>query len=207
MKASSLNKSVSKKSALKKEAYHHGNLRAALLESALTLLKETGIEALTLREVARRAGVSPGAPYHHFKDKAELVRALAQESLETLDHISRGAMKNETTPTQKLHAIGVAYVLYAVEHPAEFRVMFRPEMGLLPVVPDPATAPVFGVLIEVIREFPSVEKSQQITAAITAWSLVHGLAVLLLDGPLQRIVTDKHEIEMLARDVTARVTF
>jgi AcrR family transcriptional regulator len=207
MKASSLNKSVSKKSALKKEAYHHGNLREALLESALTLLKETGIEALTLREVARRAGVSPGAPYHHFKDKAELVRALAQESLETLDHISRGAMKNETTLTQKLHAIGVAYVLYAVEHPAEFRVMFRPEMGLLPVVPDPATAPVFGALIEVIREFPSVEKSQQITAAITAWSLVHGLAVLLLDGPLQRIVTDKHEIEMLARDVTARVTF
>jgi AcrR family transcriptional regulator len=190
-----------------KETYHHGNLRETLLRTALTLLKESGFEALTLREVARRAGVSPGAPYHHFKDKAELVQALAQKSLETLDRLSREAIQNKSTATEKLHALGVAYVMYAVEHPAEFRVMFRPEMGLLPVVPDPATAPVFGVLIEVIRDFPTVKQSQQITAAITAWSLVHGLAVLLLDGPLQRIVTDKREIETLAKEVTARVTF
>jgi uncharacterized protein YhhL (DUF1145 family) len=89
--------------------------------------------------------------------------------------------------------------------------MFRPELGLLPVVPDPATALVFGVLIEVVREFPSVKRVQQLTVtidvAITAWSLVHGLAVLLLDGPLQRIVTDKCEIETLAKEVTARVIF
>ncbi len=203
--------SAPKKSANKKEAYHHGNLREALLESALALLQEVGLESLTLREVARRAEVSPGAPYHHFKNKAELVRVLAQRSLETLDRISRSAIQNKSTPTEKLHALGVAYVMYAVEYPAEFRIMFRPELGLLPVVPDPATALVFGVLIQVVREFPSVKQAQQITvaidAAITAWSLVHGLAVLLLDGPLQRIVTDKREIERLAKGVTARITF
>jgi AcrR family transcriptional regulator len=202
---------LAKKPAKKKETYHHGNLREALLESALTLIKETGLESLTLREVARRAGVSPGAPYHHFKDKAELVQALAQRSLETLDRISREAIANKSTPTEKLHALGVAYVMYAVEHPAEFRIMFRPELGLLPAVPDPATALVFGVLIEVIREFPSIKKAQRLTvtidAAITAWSLVHGLAVLLLDGPLQRIVTEKRDIETLAKVVTARVIF
>lgn len=202
---------TAKKPAKKKETYHHGNLREALLESALVLLKEAGLEALTLREVARRAGVSPGAPYHHFKDKAELIQALAQRSLETLDRISREAIQDKSTPSEKLHALGVAYVMYAVEHPAEFRIMFRPELGLLPVVPDPATALVFGVLIEVIREFPSIKKAQQLTvtidATITAWSLVHGLAVLLLDGPLQRIVTDKRDIETLAKEVTARVTF
>jgi AcrR family transcriptional regulator len=207
MKASTPKKSVLKKPVKSKETYHHGNLREALLESALALLQEVGLESLTLREVARRAGVSPGAPYHHFKDKAELVQALAQRSLETLDKISREAIQNKSTPTEKLHAVGLAYVMYAVERPAEFRIMFRPEMGLLPVVPDPATAPVFGVLIKIIREFPTVQSSQEISAAITAWSLVHGLAVLLLDGPLQRIVTDKREIEALAKEVTARVTF
>jgi AcrR family transcriptional regulator len=211
MKLTTRRKVAPVKGKMKKDAYHHGNLREALLESALGLIKEAGLESLTLREVARRAGVSPGAPYHHFKDKSELVQALAQRSLETLDHISREAIQNKATPTEKLHALGVAYIMYAVEHPAEFRIMFRPELSLLPVVPDPATAPVFGVLIEVIREFPTIKEAQQLTvtieAAITAWSLVHGLAVLLLDGPLQRIVTDKRDIETLAKEVVARVTF
>lgn len=199
---------VEKKQATRKKVtYHHGNLKEALLESALILLKETGVEALTLREVARRAGVSPGAPYHHFKDKAELVQALAQKSLETLDHLSREAVEDKASATEKLHAVGVAYVMYALEHSAEFSVMFRPGMGARPLFPEPATAPVFSVLLEVIEDFPNVKESERMSAAITAWSLVHGLAVLLLEGPLQGLAKDKNYVQQLAKEVTARVTF
>jgi AcrR family transcriptional regulator len=188
-----------------KKTYHHGNLREALLEAALVLLKEEGLESLTLREVARRAGVSPGAPYHHFKDKAELVQALAQRSLETLDHLSREAVQDKTTPTEKLHAVGLAYVTYAVGHPAEFRLMFRPEMGSPLEFPDPKTAPVFRVLLSVIAT-SSANEQQQLTTAISAWSLVHGLAVLLIDGPLHGFTRDQEQLRQLTKAVTARIS-
>jgi AcrR family transcriptional regulator len=190
---------------VKKDSYHHGSLREALLESALVLLKEAGLEALTLREVARRAGVSPGAPYHHFKDKAELVQALAQRSLETLDKASLEAIQDKATPSEKLHALGLSYIHYAVNHPDEFRIMFRPEMSSPLEFPDPTTAPVFRVLLSVIAT--STETPQrQLTTAIAAWSLVHGLAVLLIDGPLHDFTTSQEGLEKLIQAVTARIS-
>jgi AcrR family transcriptional regulator len=197
MKASSVVKA-------KKDSYHHGHLREALLESALVLLKEAGLESLTLREVARRAGVSPGAPYHHFKDKARLVQALAQRSLETLDKASLEATQDKTTPTEKLHALGLAYIHYAVHHPDEFRIMFRPEMSSPLEFPDPTTAPVFRVLLSVIAS-SSENEQQQLTTAIAAWSLVHGLAVLLIDGPLHSFTKSQVGLEGLVKGVTARI--
>jgi AcrR family transcriptional regulator len=189
---------------VKKNSYHHGHLREALLESALVLLKEAGLESLTLREVARRAGVSPGAPYHHFKDKAQLVQALAQRSLETLDQLSFEAVQDKKMPSEKLHALGFAYILYAVRHPAEFRLMFRPEMSSPLEFPDPKTAPVFRVLLSVIAGSSETEQ-QQLTTAISAWSLVHGLAVLLIDGPLHGLTSHQGQLEKLIEAVTARI--
>lgn len=187
-----------------KESYHHGNLREALLESALLLLQETGLETLTLREVARRAGVSPGAPYHHFKDKAELIQALAQRSLGALDRLSQQAIETKETPTEKLHALGLAYIRYATGHTAEFRLMFRLEIASPLEFPDPTTAPVFRVLLSVIAESGESEKVQT-TTAIAAWSLVHGLAVLLIDGPLRTLAKNDAVFETLLQDVTARL--
>ncbi len=190
------------------DTYHHGNLRQALLDAARTLVNEAGVEALTLREVARRAGVTTGAPYHHFADKAALVHALAWQSLQELDHISESAIEGISDPREQLRAMGVAYVLYAVEHPADFRLMFRPEMGAPLDFKDPASAPVFRILIRVVeacRAAAGVTNDGRDAAAVSAWSLVHGLASLLVDGPLFLLMQDSARVRTLAMEITNRL--
>jgi AcrR family transcriptional regulator len=191
------------------DSYHHGNLRQALLEAARDLVNQAGVEKLTLREVARRAGVTTGAPYHHFADKAELVYALARQSLEELDHASQAALQGIGEPREQLRAIGVAYVLYAVDHPAEFRLMFRPEMGAPFDFADPETAPVFRILLRVVsacRTAAGIPGNDGIdAAAISAWSLVHGLASLLVDGPLYPMRSDRERVRALAVSITNRL--
>lgn len=186
-----------------KESYHHGNLRVALLDAALSLLEEKGIQALSLREVARRAGVSPGAPYHHFKSKDDLVHELAVARLEHLDGVSRGALEGQSTPQAKLRALGVAYILYAAEHPAEFRLMFSADRASPIGEEAQENAPVFRVLLEVIDELRDTGlETERGVAAITAWSLVHGLADLLVNGPLKPARADLRQVRILAEEVT-----
>lgn len=167
-------------------------------------MEEAGIEALTLREVARRAGVSPGAPYHHFKDKAALIRELVSHGFQSLDHASHEALQSKSNPQEKLQAIGVTYVMYAVQHPAEFRLMFRPEMGSPLEDENPTCTPVFRVLLEIIDEFHLGERDRN-TAAISIWSLVHGLASLLVDGPLHSMTANLETVHTLAIHVTSSI--
>jgi AcrR family transcriptional regulator len=195
---------VPQKTTKKSDAYHHGNLRLALLEAARVLMKESGIESLTLREVARRSGVSSGAPYHHFKDKADLIRELVSHGFQRLDRASREALQGKTTPHEKLQAIGITYIMYAVQYPDEFRLMFRPEMGSPLEDENPTCTPVFRVLLEVIDEF-HLGESDRNTAAISVWSLVHGLASLLVDGPLHSMTTNMETVHALAIQVTSAV--
>jgi AcrR family transcriptional regulator len=154
--------------------------------------------------VARRAGVSPGAPYHHFKDKADLIRELVLDGFQSLDLASHAALQGKTTPQEKLQAIGVTYVMYAVQHPDEFRLMFRPEMGSPLEDKNPTCTPVFRVLLEVIEEFRLTENDRD-TAAISVWSLVHGLASLLVDGPLHSMTADLTTVHALAVQVTGAI--
>jgi AcrR family transcriptional regulator len=181
----------------KQDGYHHGNLRQELLQSARELINERGVEALTLREVARRAGVS---------DKASLVQALVRESLDRLDAASDTARKDVADPREQLRAIGVAYVRFAVEHPADFRLMFRPELGGPIDFDDPARAPVFRVLAQVVSAIqPAGDAQQHLALAVSAWSLVHGLAALLVDGPLQHMRLSVDQAVRLAEQVTSRL--
>src|SRR5205823_396278 len=103
--------------------YHHGDLRRALVDAARRILEAEGPTALSLRAVAREAGVSPAAPYHHFKDKAELLDAIAAEGWQMLD-ASMAKAKREAEPRNKLNALGIAYVCFARENPALYRVMY-----------------------------------------------------------------------------------
>src|ERR1041384_4118115 len=98
--------------------YHHGDLRRALVEAARRLLESEGPSALSLRAVAREAGVSPAAPYHHFKDKAELLDAVAQEGWDLLNVQMREAKDKAETVRAQMNALGVAYVCFARENPA-----------------------------------------------------------------------------------------
>ncbi|MDX2270741.1 MAG: TetR/AcrR family transcriptional regulator [Cyanobacteriota bacterium] len=190
------------KSLKKTDAYHHGNLRIALIEAAGQLVQESGIESLTLREVARRAGVSSGAPYHHFKDKAELIQELVWHRFERLEQAYQRALLGQTTPQEKLQAVGVAYVMFAVEHPADFRLMFRPEMGSPFTSNNPACTSVFRTVMQVIDEFQLAAPRRE-QAAMGVWSLVHGLAALLVDGPLQPLSHDLAQVRALALGVTS----
>jgi AcrR family transcriptional regulator len=171
-------------STAKATPYHHGQLRQALLDSARALVAEGGLEALTLRAVARRIGVSTAAPYHHFQNRAEVIQALVLENFLHLDAASRQALEGLEEPLVKLQALGRTYVGYAVEHPADFRLMFRPELAPPLALGSLQTAPVIGVLLTVLREAGLTGTTLEVTG-LAVWSLVHGMATLMVDGPLQ----------------------
>ena len=176
--------------AKKSDQYHHGQLRRALLDTALELATSRGVHGFTLRELARQAGVSHAAPYHHFADKAALMAALALEIFEAFGAALRQAWDMAPgAPPDRLMAVGAAYVRFAVENPAAFRLMFRPELHES-TAPDHAALEVAGeaafhVLLDGIaacQEEGSIPPGDPQLIALTAWSTVHGLATLLLDG-------------------------
>ena len=170
--------------------YHHGNLRQALLEEAAEAIREGGIGRLSLRDLARRAGVSHGAPARHFADKAALLTALATDALERFQAALLGGMAEAGDSALDRHrAIGMGYVRFAIEHPAYFRLMtgrrdfFEPDAGF-----DAA----YQRLFETIRE-ATIAAQQEGWAAgrdpddllITSWSVVHGFAMLWVESGIQ----------------------
>ncbi|MFD3654173.1 TetR/AcrR family transcriptional regulator [Streptomyces sp. NPDC058620] len=154
--------------------YHHGDLRRAVLAAALDVVATDGPGALSLRDLARRAGVSHAAPAHHFKDRTGLLTAIAAEGYTLFaDALSEAPTLNER---------GVRYVRFAREHPAHFQVMFRPELHR-PDDPEllAAKARAGDSLRAGVSALPAEGRTD---AGIAAWSLAHGFATLLLSGNL-----------------------
>ncbi|MET4641418.1 TetR/AcrR family transcriptional regulator [Streptomyces sp. NPDC058232] len=161
--------------------YHHGDLRAACLRAARELLEEDGSAGLSLRAVARRAGVSATAPYRHFADRDALVSAVAAEGYHELAGYLTEAHPAPSTPDE-LAAVAVAYVRFALEHPALFRVMFAEPCDPTSEERVAATAAISEYVRSIVRAtFPGVDADALST---TVWALVHGLAFLHLDGKL-----------------------
>jgi len=173
----------------KKRPYHHGNLRQALIDAALELIEERGVPALTLREVARRVGVTHAAPQRHFADRAALVAAVAEQGFRGLGaHMEAvRASASARVPSQRLRALGVAYVEYALAHPAHLRVMFSPEVADKSRYPELAAAAqeVHDTLVKQIVEGQrqgAVAPGDPDELSFAARSMVHGCAILLIDG-------------------------
>jgi AcrR family transcriptional regulator len=201
--------------------YHHGHLRRALLDAALEVLTEKGLASLTLRAVARRAGVSEAAPYHHFASKAALVEALVVETLQQLAQaLQRAAQETAGTPLDRLVAVGEAYVRFALEHRAGFQILYRPELRQLshpiPATDDMVHSPIdragmeaYQVLVDAIvacQQAGVVVKGDPLPLALTAWATVHGLAQLLLDGVVGEEILPQNvlpDATQLAHIVTA----
>ena len=168
------------------KAYHHGNLRQVLIETGLKLIEEKGVQALTLREIGDRVGVSRMAPYRHFADKAALVAAISVEGFtafaEALDNAKKRAKPDFAS---RMTAMGVAYVRFATEHPAYFEVMFGPLA--IQANAEPGEGPgvrAFNLLEETIREGQAsgaVQAGDSRALALVAWALVHGLSALRLE--------------------------
>ncbi|MGW4274445.1 TetR/AcrR family transcriptional regulator [Streptomyces seoulensis] len=162
-------------------AYHHGDLRAACLRAARELLEEDGSAGLSLRAVARRAGVSPTAPYRHYADRDALVSAVAAQGYEELAGYLAAAHPSPAS-ADDLAAVAVAYVRFALDHPALFRVMFAEPCDPTSEERVAATAAIRGYVRGIVdRAFPGVDPEALST---TVWALVHGLAFLHLDGKL-----------------------
>jgi AcrR family transcriptional regulator len=164
-----------------KATYHHGDLRAACVSAAMELLEESGEMALSLRAVARRAGVSAAAPYRHYEDREALVSAVAALGYRELAERLTAAHASPATPEQ-LTSVAVAYVQFALERPALFRIMFSEPCDRDNDERIAATAAVSQYLREIVgRVFPEADAEAMATAT---WALVHGLAFLHLDGKL-----------------------
>jgi AcrR family transcriptional regulator len=168
--------------------YHHGNLRLALLEAARLLALEQPIDNITLREVARRAGVSHAAPYHHFADKRALLKALALEAFQEL--LSRFKSQIEPDPQATLHNIGLVYVQFALAHPTEFGFMFRKSLcepaGVFDELTDVANQ-CFEVLLQTVQAINTAKgiAVHDVQAqGLVCWSAIHGLASLLVEAPV-----------------------
>jgi AcrR family transcriptional regulator len=160
--------------------YHHGDLRRALIDAARRILEAEGPSALSLRAVAREAGVSPAAPYHHFKDKGELLEAVAQEGWQMLEEVIAEAKAKAASPEEALHEIGVGYVCFARDNPALYRVMYDTarENEALPDEmhedKDSAYCKVRDTMVEAGGD-PNDEIDLEL-ATIAAWCAAHGLA-------------------------------
>ncbi|HYW04788.1 MAG TPA: TetR/AcrR family transcriptional regulator [Gammaproteobacteria bacterium] len=179
----------------RKRGYHHGDLRRALLGAALDLLARKGPAALSLREVARRVGVSHAAPYRHFADRDALVAAVAQEGFEELARAMGAAVSGPAAPLDRMRAMGHAYVRFALERPAHFRVMFSMDADAREAYPALARAAdnTYDRLLAEVRAGQRagiVRDTDPEALADTVWAAVHGLAVLLLDGQLRRPETE-----------------
>lgn len=184
--------------------YHHGDLRRALLDAALEILKEGG--DLSLRGVARRAGVSHAAPYHHFPDRRALVAAIAEEGLVAFRRaLGEAARRTGPDPAQRLREVGVAYVRFAVENPAHFRLMFSAELADRSGLPELRASfeAAYGVLVGGVRRVLGEGAADELVTvhATYAWSLVHGLANLILDRQVGPRVETPDAAEAFARKV------
>jgi AcrR family transcriptional regulator len=159
--------------------YHHGDLRRTLIDSAIEMLREGNVDDISLRELAKRVGVSPNAPYRHFKDKESLLAAAAEKGFRELT--ARFRAVDSTDPEAWYLGLGRAYFEFSKDRPAEFKVMFG-RMGNFSEHSHlvEASGEAFFILLSAIRALSpeGTTQTQAVPMALTTWSTIHGYATL-----------------------------
>lgn len=180
--------------------YHHGDLRRALVEAGLEILSTEGAANLTLRETARRAGVSQAAPYRHFADKDALLAAVAERGFRMLaEAMARASTREDLEPLLRFRANGEAYVAFATGNPALFQLMFGTEALKRADHPGLQTAAreTFGMLVQGIeagQRAGFVREGDPQELAVGAWAVVHGVAALLVNGQFREDFPPDHYV-------------
>jgi AcrR family transcriptional regulator len=175
----------------KSAPYHHGDLRNALIKHSLAIIGAEGIEGLTLRKAARNAGVSHTAPAHHFGDLRGLLAAVAEEGFRLMIAGMEEAMGNSSDhPLERLKAVGLAYVEFALLRPAFFRVMYHPKLAVKSAYPGlrEASLKALDLMTGLVRECQEkglVAEGEARELGLFAWSAVHGLATLHMNGQIE----------------------
>ena len=181
--------SPSKAKAKAKPAYHHGDLKQALVSAGLALADESGLEALTTRALARKLGVSHAAPARHFPQRSLLLAEVAAAAFEMFSQVLSGAAHG-AAPKLAFAAMGRAYVRFALEHPGLIHLMFSPEIAGMKKAPERlslASGAAYAVLENGARNALGARATEQkvAVAAFLGWSVTHGAATLWLDGPMR----------------------
>jgi len=184
------------------KAYHHGNLRESLLMAAESVLATHGVQGTTLRDVAKTAGVSHAAPYHHFASLNDLLAAVAERGFMTLGDAMARATAQADTRERLLH-IATAYVSCARAQPARFRLMFAPQLTQGNAYPalTAASHRAFGILMAAACAHDPVKGPE---LALCGWSLSHGLSNLLIDGAFDHLPNPVPDTDALVRQLAAR---
>ena len=168
----------------KRSSYHHGNLREELVSQGMMIVETEGLGSLTMREIAKRLGVTQTAPLHHFENKAALLAAIAARGFRMLFDHRMGALKDKRTPDERLMAVLIAYVEFALAHPALYQLMHGPEISdktLFPELNDAATRS-YSLLESAVADYllaheGSMERSRD--ATLGAWTVCQGLGTVL----------------------------
>lgn len=177
---------MSTSTARSRSGYHHGDLRASLLDAAASVARESGSDALSLREVARRAGVSHTAAYNHFIDKRDLLRGLATRAFHELGARLERVVANGDAD---LSEVAVAYLRFAWEHPSEFGFMFQRSLCMPPGERDPindasrASQEALRSVIVRAQQRGLLRDGDPESLALTFWSQVHGMSTIMLETP------------------------
>ncbi len=189
------------------KAYHHGDLRAALLAEAAAMIAEGGVASVTMRAMGQRLGVSRAAAYRHFADKTALLVAVAANGFHRLgDRLQATDAGAPRSSVERLLRIGEEYVRFALENPAHYRLMYGREAVTRQDVPElrEAAEALFEQFVGAIRAHQrsgAIKRQDPKAQAYVAWSAVHGLASLVIDGQIQG--TD--DIDGLIRQTTRTV--
>ena len=192
--------------------YHHGDLKNALIEAGLEILSKEGVGGLTLRKVARQAGVSHSAPYAHFADKQALIAAIATEGYRLLyEKMLEIQQKFSDDPSRQLVEVAWAYVYLAQNDPAQFKVTFSSAVAREKDYPAlvEMTGNCFNQVVRIVKACQQagiLAPSEPDTMAVSIWSVVHGFASLLIEGQISHLVLERTSVEDLLLFVLNQVT-
>jgi AcrR family transcriptional regulator len=181
-------------------SYHHGNLRAALVEAATELVREKGADGVVLREVARRTGVSHNAAYRHFADREALLGAVAGSAMEQLAAAMEARIAAVTEPDrveggwERLAATGRSYVEFALAEPGLFSMAFAGHD--MPELPDGPYTVLCRVLDELVAA-GAISPERRVGADLVCWAAVHGFAALHVGGPLRVAGSDAPALDIV----------
>ncbi|MGC0331428.1 AcrR family transcriptional regulator [Streptomyces sp. SAI-170] len=205
----------------KRDTYRHGDLRNALIEAGLELAREGGPEAVVLRAATRQAGVVPNAAYRHFADRAALLHAVSQAAMARVARTmeaEQAALPDRSDPAAaaraRFRAVGTGYLRFAREEPGLFRTAFHVPGDMTYAADDSAAGAsgrtpfeLLGEALDGLVEQGLLPEERRPGAEFLAWSAVHGIAVLMIDGPLRGLLPEQareageHVIDMIERGI------